>query len=255
MPDVPKGILTVFLALGFTNIQTLASEPSPLTMVVSNWAPYKGMDLPEGGIVVDLAKRALVRAGHGVSIRHAPWKHSLKGAYDGTYDVIPAIWLSPERAEKLAFSVPVVTSRIVIISHVDAGFRFDGLDDLRGRTVGTSAGWAYPKAFVEATDILKEEVRDLDTNLRKIVHGRIKLVIGEELAARYTVRWKLNASAHLFRYSAKSLDESDLRVAFSRKLAGVDGLVARFNDALSSLRADGTYDAVLRFHGVDKGPQ
>jgi len=230
----------------------VAGDARPLIVAVSNWAPYKSSELPQGGIITDILKQALVRAGYDVDIRHVPWKRSLKGAYQGVYDVIPAIWLTPERAEKLAYSVPVLKSRVVIISRADANFTFNNLKDLRGQTVGTAAGWAYPKAFEDADYIIKEPVKDLDTNLKKVIYGRIKFTIGDEIAARYAVNAKFLSAGNLLRYSKMSLRESNLHIAFSKKLKNYETVTERFNEALNVMRTDGTFDAVLRFHGVMK---
>ena len=227
-----------------------ASGDAPLNVAVSNWAPYKSAELPENGIVVDIVNKALARAGYRTQITYAPWKRSLKGAIDGTYDVVPAIWWTEERASHLAFSDPVITSRIVIISRADADFTFNGLEDLRGKVVGTASGWAYPEAFENADFITKEPVKDLDTNLRKLIFGRIQLVIGEEFAVRYAVHTKFKESEDTFRYSKSSLRDSDLHVAFSKRLTGYREVRRKFNAALKSMRADVTLNSILEFHGV-----
>ena len=227
-----------------------ASGEAALNIAVSNWAPYKSAELPENGIVVDIVNKALARAGYRTRIIFAPWKRSLKGAIDGIYDVVPAIWWTEERARHLAFSDPVITSRIVIISRADADFTFNGLEDLRGKVVGTASGWAYPEAFEDADFIIKEPVKDLDTNLRKLIFGRIQLAIGEEIAVRYAVHTKFKDSENVFRYSQSSLRDSDLHVAFSKKLAGYRVVIRKFNAALESMRGDGTLNSILDFHGV-----
>ncbi|HJO75561.1 MAG TPA: hypothetical protein QGH84_10200, partial [Rhodospirillales bacterium] len=95
--------LGIVLAITLFPLTGFAADPKPLTIAISNWAPYKDENLPEGGIVTDITKKALIRAGYDVSITVVPWKRALLGTIVGKYDVIPAIWLNPERAEKLNF--------------------------------------------------------------------------------------------------------------------------------------------------------
>jgi len=62
-------------------------------------------------------------------------------------------------------------------------------------------------------------------------------------------------SAHLLDYSAVSLKDDPLRVAFSRQRIGHQLLVKEFNKALKSMRTDGTLEEILQSHGVSSFSQ
>ncbi|MHC4885500.1 MAG: substrate-binding periplasmic protein [Planctomycetota bacterium] len=219
-------------------------------MVISNWLPYKGKDLHAGGIAADITRQVLKRAGYGVETKDIPWKRALRGTMLGEYDLIPAIWVTPEREESLFFSAPILASRVVVVSLKAHNFTFKKLEDLRGQKVGVCRGWAYPDAFMKADYFQRHEATDLDMNLNKLFHGRFKLIVGEELAVRFTVNARFKEKAHLLRYSAAVISEAPLHVAFSRKLAGRNEIVARFNETLKAMRKDGSYTKILVRHGV-----
>lgn len=180
----------LFLLILFTlllPVRAQAADPQKKLIIAnSNWSPYKGEALLNGGLITDITRQALARLGYEVSVVMVPWKRALSGTYDGIYHVLPAVWYTEERAKKLNFGSGVLDTRMVIVTRQDNPFVFNDLSDLSGKRVGVAAGWAYPPAFMDAGDILKEEAHDLDTNLRKLAVGRLEYVIAEEIAARYT---------------------------------------------------------------------
>ena len=235
---------------GATTNQAGAEHTKPLIMAISNWPPYKGETLPGGGIVTDIAVQALKRAGFEISTIVVPWKRAYAGTVVGKYDVLPAVWLNPERAKELEFGASVVTSRVVIVSRKEANFEYRSLDDLRGQKVGVAAGWGYPKAFQEADFFTKETSANLTQSLRKLVYGRINLAIVEEVAARYTVSTEFKDAAPNLRYSKVALQENDLHVAFSRKHPDSKEIRKRFDAAVAAMRTDGSLMKILDSHGV-----
>ncbi|WP_417797460.1 substrate-binding periplasmic protein [Terasakiella pusilla] len=230
----------------------LAGPPvQTLIIANSNWSPYKGEGLLNGGLITDITRQALVRMGYNVSVVTVPWKRALSGTYDGIYHVLPAVWYTQERAQRLTYGSGVLEGRIVIVTRQDNPFFFNDLSDLSGKRVGVAAGWAYPPAFMDAADIIKDEAHDLDSNLRKLAFGRLEYVIAEEIAARYTATKLFAEAAGFLNYSAKPLQKNTLHVAFSKKLANHEGLREKFQVEVEAMRRDGTVDLILKAHGVN----
>ena len=227
-----------------------SAESTPLRLVISNWAPYKSGELLNGGVATDITRQALERAGYQVEILNAPWKRALIGAGRGVYDVLPAIWSSPEREKTLHFSDPVLDSRVVVIWLDSYAFEYRSLDDLKDQRVGVGRGWSYPEAFEKADFFTREPVVDLEANFRRLFANRLNLIVGEELASRYTVAQKYQHLSDRVRYSNVSLQDKPLRVAFSRQLQNYAQISDRFNAALDAMRKDGSYQQLLEQHGV-----
>jgi polar amino acid transport system substrate-binding protein len=240
----------IVIALLLIPTDVIAAETKILNVAISNWAPYKDEKLPEGGIVTDITKQALKRAGYKVKVTVVPWKRALRGTISGLYDVIPAIWKNPNRAAKLTFGDPVITSRIVIVSRKDYDFEYQNLESLRGEIVGVAAGWGYPDEFKKADYFVKDVANDLRQSLKKLIFGRTKLAIVEEYAARYTVNREFKNAVGMLTYSNNSLQQNDLHVAFSKKLSDHQVIRNRFNEALAAMKKDGSYQKTLVFHGV-----
>ncbi len=241
-------IAFLIVAIFFAHVEASAQT---VTLVNSSWAPYKGNDLPNGGVVTDIARQALERAGYQVKTISAPWKRALKGAYSGQYDVVPAIWHNDERAEKLLFSKPVMQSRVVFISRPEVKFEFSGYSDLDGWVVGVGSGWGYPEAFKNAKKFVKEEAVDLNINMKKLVYGRLELIVAEEIAARYTASKLFSPERAKLHYSKMAIQENDLHIAVSKQNKSHKEIIERFDKAIAEMHRDGTFAGILKFHGVE----
>jgi len=242
-------ILSVVLPLVLT-----ADEPrdKALKMVISNWAPYKSKELPNEGFASDITRKALIRAGFKVETIFAPWKRALAGTISGEYDVVPALWKTPERAESLTFSNSILDSRVVVITLSSYPFNYTKLEDLKGHTVGVGRGWGYPDTFSNADYFTREPVVDLELNIKKLLYGRLKIIVGEELATRYTVTKKFKDSAARLSYSKISISENPLHVGFSMNTEDNKRIAEKFNQALEKMKKDGSFDEILKFHGVSQ---
>ena len=150
----------------------------------------------------------------------------------------------------MTFSDAVLSSRVVVIHRADYDFAFHSLNDLKGETVGVTAGYGYPEAFQNADFFVREESQTLSQSLRKLIHGRINIIVAEETSARYTVAAEFPDAVGRLEYSEAALQENPLHVAFTKARPDHLELKNRFDKALAEMRADGTLREILEFHGV-----
>lgn len=240
------------LAVALLPLSSAAVEKDPLILTNGYWPPYKGDSLPKGGIITDVTMQVLARAGYEVAVAVVPWKRAYAGTVDGRYDVISAIWSTPERERELEFSDALMSSRIVVIHRSDYDFDFSSLDDLRGETVGVTAGYGYPEDFQNADFFVREESETLTLSLRKLIFGRINVIVAEENVARHAVATEYPDAVGSLEYSDGALQEIPLHVAFTKGRPDHLELRDRFNDALAEMREDGTLKDILKFHGVSR---
>jgi polar amino acid transport system substrate-binding protein len=242
--------LVVFFATALLPVSSVAGEKDPLILTNNYWPPYKGETLPKGGIITDVTLQAFARAGFEVVVAVVPWNRAYAGTVNGRYDVISAIWLTPEREKELEYSDAIISSRIVLIHRDGYDFTFNSLDDLRGKTVGVTAGYGYPEDFQNADFFIREESETLSLSLRKLIFGRTNVIVAEEIAARYAVAAEYPDAVGSLKYSEIALQENPMHVAFSMERPDYIDIKERFNEALTEMREDGTLKEILEFHGV-----
>ncbi|TLP56008.1 amino acid ABC transporter substrate-binding protein [Parasedimentitalea maritima] len=244
--------MAVFFGIALQPFSSVVAEEEPLILTNNYWPPYKGETLPKGGIITDITMQALARAGYEVAVAIVPWNRAYAGTVSGRYHVITAIWSTPEREKEIEYSNPIVSSRIVLIHRSDYEFTFNSLEDLRGETVGVTAGYGYPEDFQNADFFVREESETLSLSLRKLIFGRTNVIVAEEIAARYAVATEYPDAVVSLKYSEIALQENPMHVAFSRARPDHVEIRDRFNEALDEMRKNGTLKDILEFHGVSR---
>lgn len=217
---------------------------------LTGWAPFSGENLLNKGFSNDVVKTALERLGHEAEVEVMPWARALAMTETGRFDVLPSVWHSKERAEKLVFADRIATNRIVFMKRAGDSFTFNSLEDLDGKLVGTVQGYSYREDFLNAESFTRESTSSLLTNLRKLLGKRIDLTLGDELVTRYTINQELPDQADQIVFTDGALSSKPLHVTISRQRDDAEALAESFNAELEEMRADGTYDAILARHGL-----
>ena len=175
-----------------------------------------------------------------VAFRVAPWRDILAGLREGRLDALPFVAISPERAEYLDFSVPVV------VSH-GAVFRRTGTDgiaseaDLAGRTIGVmqdDIAHEYARRQSWATDLAG--FPSLEAAFMCLAAGACDVVVAPRLQGMLLAEDRGIAGIEPAPFM---LPGFSLEYAFAVR-RGDDALLARLNGGLAILRADGTFDRI-----------
>ena len=240
------------LALGLLP-QALPARAESLKLVANYWEPFTGESLDHWGAATDLVSSALARAGYGTTIHIEPWTRALDDVYKGRFDALVAVWRTEERAAHLLFSDPYFTNHLVLVARRDRHFKFTSLNDLNGLTVGIGRGYDYSDAFLKADNFIKEPATTAEQNLKKLSSGRIDLAVEDACIARYV----MSQSAQGFELErdleilSPPLYDIPLYFGIGNTVPSAREVIDAFNRGLSSMKQDGSYDALLARHSVN----
>jgi len=107
-----------------------------------------------------------------------PWERALRESAEGTrYDGLLGAYYSDERAAVYLLSDSLLTLSIDLIARKDSGIRYETLKDLRNYKIGIIRGSVNSKEFDAATYLNKDLVSDPLLNLRKLLAGRVDLIV------------------------------------------------------------------------------
>lgn len=130
----------------------LGSAPldSALDLVTGNdFAPFTGEDLPEGGLLTEIVRRAFGEVGLRYEVRFVPWRRGydgvLAGKFLGTFPYVR----TPDREMEMLFSDPLLEVRQLVYLSAHSGMVFHTPQDFRGRTVCAPVGYALPAELAE----------------------------------------------------------------------------------------------------------
>ncbi|MEM7206569.1 MAG: transporter substrate-binding domain-containing protein [Pseudomonadota bacterium] len=240
-----------FVASLFIILTTAVStvQARDVSMVTVDWQPYYGSGLLDGGMVVDVARAAFQRAGHNATVKFIPWTRALKTVEEGENDIVLGAYYNEERAQTFHISDSFYRVRLGLVARRDVGVtRYESLQDLKPYRIGVSRGYANSEEF-DAADFLNKDVAKGPTiNLQKLKRERIDMMV----AAFGIFRFELNRDGgdiNQYSFIEPPLADNGLYLLGSRNVADGAQLIADFNRGLEAIRADGTYDELLKKHG------
>lgn len=218
-----------------------------LNLVANYWEPYTGDGLPGKGLASEIVTTALKNAGYAATVSIMPWARALALTYAGNADGIVAVWATRERRQNLVLSDAYLSNRMVLLHMHGKYADRKTLADLSGLTVGVGRNYDYSDAFSSSTNFNRRPADRVLQNLHKLSVGRVDLVLEDDRIAQYNLtryRDEIPALGEI-ELIKPPLFVLPLYFGVSRKHADAEVIVARFNDALKKMQANGTMDAIL----------
>lgn len=227
------------------------SQDRTVNLTTVNWAPYYAEHLPEDGFFSDIVKTAFKRAGYAPVLTFRPWKRSMVMVENGEADVLMGAYHNDERAKTYWYSDTIYLDRVVLVARKDLGITsYQSLRDLKPYQIAIGRGWTYSEEFDNADYLQKQSATDQVVNIRKLKFGRVDLFAASETVFRHEVANHKSFSMDDFIVLEPPLKESGLFLAVSRAIPNGKQLTDDFNQALKSMKDDGTFSEILQKHGM-----
>ncbi|GIZ10953.1 ABC transporter substrate-binding protein [Pseudomonas sp. NCCP-436] len=219
-----------------------------LRLVANPWPPFNDRTLPARGLSSDLVEQALQRAGYATLYAEVPWARAVQGLQRGEYDVLINAWYSAERAEYGYFSQPYLINRLRFMRRKSSSIRFETLADLYPYSIAVVRGYAYRKDFDSDPRLKRIAVSSFENAARMLHAGRVQLALEDELVARYYLSRKLEAFRDELEFLPQALSENGLHILVRRSYPGHQEVASRFDQAIQSMIADGSYEQIISRH-------
>lgn len=213
------------------------------------WSPYLGKNLPHHGVASRIVEEAFALEGVQVRWEFYPWARALRSAEHGKSDGA-AVWLrSPEREAAFYISDPVVDSSYYLFHRKDQPFDWQQVDDLQGKRIGGAIDYDYGQAFQQAENSGRLQVQRLSSEeqgLRMLLAGRLDVFPMDKVVAFDLLHSQFNAAERRqLSFHPLPLRSDSLHLLLSRKVAGNEAMLQRFNQGLQQLRASGKVSQYL----------
>lgn len=214
------------------------------------WAPYADVSLLHDGLSTDLIRTALGRAGYDTEYEQVPWARAIHGLSEGRYDIVINAWYSEDRTRIGVFSAPYLINRLRFLKRKDASIEFQNLSQLHGYSIAVVRGYAYSPEFDADANLEKVPVASFSIAVRMLAAGRVGLTVEDEYAARFALKREPADVQADVEFLPKSLSENSLHMLVSLKRADHQQIVVDFDKAIADMKADGTYDKLIKLHGL-----
>lgn len=227
-------------------LSSMGAHAATVTAAQDPWPPFV-IDANKG-ISVELVKQALATQGYELDMRIMPWARALSEVEEGNIDILVGAWFTEARTKSLRFSQEYLKNQVKFIQLSGGSFELDGLASLKGKSIGIVRGYGYGDEFMQA-DLNRQEASDLQTNLKKLLDGRIDLTLEDEVVAK-AIMVQQGMDVSKFAFTANALSTNPLHIASGLKNPRSQELIDAFNKGLAVITADGTLDKILTNYGV-----
>ncbi|MBK5413831.1 substrate-binding periplasmic protein [Pseudomonas sp. TH31] len=221
-----------------------------LRLVADAWPPFTDATLVNGGLATDIVSTALARAGYASDFEQVPWARALLGVGEGRYDVLVNAWYNDERTKLGQFSDEYLLNRVRFIKRKDAPIEYNNLQQLHTYPIAVVRGYAYSSEFDEDAALQKVPVHNFAMAVRMLAADRVKLTLEDEYVARYYLARESAKVRNSVEFLPKPLSENSLHILVSLKNPEHEQIVAGFDREIAAMKADGSYERLMRQHGM-----
>ncbi len=242
---IKRLIFAVCLLFVFTTVHA----GDKVVLATLDWEPYVGQNMKNQGYVAEVVKEAFKRGGMEVELNFYQWSRVVGLAKAGKVDGYFPEYISDEVKAYAAFSSPMPGGPLGFFKRKDQDISYNTLEDLKGKKIGVVTGYVNTKEFDEAAFLTKDPAKDDITNFKKLLAGRLDLLVADKFVGTHLVNTNMPDKAAAVEFMAKPLAELDLFVCISNKADGQADKIKAFNTGMEQMKADGSLEKILKSHG------
>lgn len=219
-----------------------------LTSVSNDYPPFYSSTMERYGVVYNLVEQVFEHAGYRLHHQFYPFMRAKTLTQKGKADVIVGVWHRKTREEWIAFSKPLLSVNVVLYKRVDRAIDYKEIGDLKSYSIGIGRGYANPQAFSSA-NLTTEAVSSDIVNLKKLLIGRIDLVLISEEVANYLIESRGSEYQGKFERVGEPLSVEQFHIGVAKSLPNYQQILDDFDHSLESMEQNGQVWQILADHG------
>lgn len=167
---------------------------------------------------------------------------------EGDLDGCAAIWRSAEREEYLLYSRAYLENRLVLVGREGSDLSATSFAALAGRRIGVVGSYDYGDAVEGAREPVFVPGASDGENIRRLLAGEIDVALVDDLVLHHLFARNGEKAARLLEIGRTPLVRRSLHFAVRRARPDAAEIVARFDERIGEMLADGSFHRAL---GVD----
>ena len=255
MRYILKVILTWITALLAPNaFVAMAETPMNIKTIelvtAENYLPFTGKSLPAGGLATELVDAAFWAVDLKVNVTWTAWKRAvsktLSGQFVGTFPYME----TPERLKDFIFSNPIYTMNSYFYVRANSDITAATDAALKGKRLCRPIGYGMEPAIQKLIDskiLVVTTPQSQEICFKLLKQKRVDVVVETELIAENTIKKSIGSSAGIVRLS-EPVGSISLGLMTAKESPIGQKAVEKFNDGLKIIKANGTYDKIVRKH-------
>ncbi|MGI0117042.1 substrate-binding periplasmic protein [Zooshikella sp. RANM57] len=234
----------IFLSL--VSVATFSAESKNLIIATGDYPPWTSEESKGNGFVNHVITAAFARQGYMVYYHFLPWARSYSDTERGEFSAL-SYWACSEKVQRSFYcSDPMHTESYVFFHEKTKAFpNWQKLSDLKTLRIGATRGYTYTKAFWQAHQDKTLNIivnNDDETSFRMLLKGRLDTVIVSSITGFLILNTKFSPTIAQTITFNKPLVENTAHLLFPKSKKNSQRILKEFNQGLSIIKEDGTYD-------------
>jgi len=238
----------ITLILVFFSIH-LFGQITDLKLGSDIWPPFTN-SVGETAFASEIVKEALNRNKVAIDQRTMDFNTVLKALENQALDGSGAMWKTAERDRSLYFSEPYLQNQLVLVAKKESGLQVDELTALSGKKLAIVESYAYGEELDAIDDVNFVYGKSDQANFLKLLQGEVDYMIIDELPIRYLMQSQPQKFSDNLVISEKPVIVKSLHLAIRKDIEGAEDLLAKFNESIKKMLADGTYNRILKLNWI-----
>lgn len=218
----------------------------------NDYAPYAGSKLKDGGLTTALIKKAFAEMGEEPTVTWMAWSRGYAEVKKGNFSATYPYTKTDARAAEMLFSDPIVSIRERVyvkngFSKLDSG----SMDGFVGSTMClASGGEPHPKLadLFHSGKLKRVAPRAVSICIDLVNSGVADFFVLEERLVKAVLRGSGLPESAIVLANMAPLSETHLYLVAPKIDELSVELIATLNQGLQKIRADGSYDAIVKSH-------
>jgi len=245
-----KNTCLVCLVLSFTLLVAGVQAEKTVKLNTLDWEPYIGQKLPDKGFVAAIVSEAFAASGYTVELSFMPWVRAKTTAKESKADgCMPEYYLEEDKAD-FFISDAFPGGPLGFFKKKADPIGYTKLTDLKDRKIGTVRGYVNTEEFDKADYLQKEEANDDLTNIRKLMGGRLDLIVVDKFVGLYLMQQEMPDKVGEIEFIGPALEEKTLHVLIAKNAPDAEAKIKAFNEGLKKIKESGRMEALMKKSGL-----
>lgn len=236
-------IQTAFaLSIGFSSL----SHAQDVSMTTTNWAPFYGSELEQGGFISAIVSESFKASGYHSQIEFTQWKEAMQQVKAGDKDVLVGAYYSDERAKDYHVSMPIysVLTGVIKQEGLDLDF-YSSFETLNQYKIGKMEGSVIGKSFDAFPFQNIQGFDGAEAGIKALAKGDINLY-ADNLSVVKSIAGKIGIDPSQLSMVQPPIEQNDLYIMVSKNITDGKKLRDDFNAGFIMIQTNGTYEKILK---------
>lgn len=248
--SLPQILPLIFLFALISSSSAVLAEVS-IKIASLAWEPYIGDEIKNNGYVGELIIKAFAIKGYNPEIVYLPWARAVMMTKTGCFEAYGPEYYSEDIKNDFFFSKEFPGGPLGFFKMKKNRINYRRLEDLKPYSIGIVRGYVNTAEFDSAGYLKKEDVTNDEMNFRKLIAGRVDLIVCDKKVGEFIIRQHFKDRAGEIEFMSPPLEENKkLFLCVSKKIPGALKIIEDFNEGVRLLLEEESFEEMMKRNGL-----